>query len=130
MMSGRFLLDTNIVIGMLRGDARIERRLTPATPVVVASVVLGELFFGALKSSRVDDNLRRVKELMSIVSVVGQDANTAYEYGLLKDELRQQGTPIPENDLWLAAVARQHDLTLVSRDHHFEGISRLVLTVW
>lgn len=58
------------------------------------------------------------------------DATTAGLYGELKAALRAQGTPIPENDLWIAALTRQHTLTLVSRDEHFEAVPGLEIERW
>jgi tRNA(fMet)-specific endonuclease VapC len=67
---------------------------------------------------------------MTKAMVLDCNAGTAYEYGLIRNELRLKGLPIPENDLWLSATARQHDLTLVSRDRHFEYVDGLVIERW
>ena len=63
-------------------------------------------------------------------AVLPCDRATAARYGELKAALRAQGTPIPENDLWIAALARQHALTLVTRDAHFAGVRGLVVERW
>jgi tRNA(fMet)-specific endonuclease VapC len=58
------------------------------------------------------------------------DATTANYYGQIKKELKEKGNPIPENDIWIAAIAKQHELELVSRDKHFEKIDNLKVTKW
>ena len=84
----------------------------------------------AQKSSRLDKNLRQINRFLTMVAVLETDAETAYEYGLLRNELRIEGRPIPENDIWIAATARQHDLTLVSRDRHFAEVDNLRWEQW
>jgi tRNA(fMet)-specific endonuclease VapC len=58
------------------------------------------------------------------------DAITAQHYGRIRNDLRAIGRPVPENDLWIAAIARQHGLTLVTRDQHFQHIVGLSLEMW
>lgn len=124
-MNGRLLLDTNVVIALFDGDAAVETRLAGADEVFVTSIVLGELYFGAMKSQRVAENLARIDEFATEVAVLDPDATTARLYGAIKSELREKGRPIPENDIWVAAVARQYGLTLLTRDEHFQEIGNL-----
>jgi tRNA(fMet)-specific endonuclease VapC len=63
-------------------------------------------------------------------AVLGCDAVTAQQYGRIKNDLRSKGRPIPENDIWIAAVAVQHGLTVVSRDDHFAEVTDLPREVW
>lgn len=126
-MAGRVLLDTNIVVAFFAGEPSVCRVLADADEVFVPGVVIGELYYGAFGSIRVDENLGRIEGLVLIATVLPCDGDTAREYGLLKDALRRKGRPLPDNDIWIAAVARQHGLTLVSRDAHFaefDGLSR------
>ena len=58
------------------------------------------------------------------------DTNTAREYGEIKSALQAEGRLIPENDIWIAAIAQQHDLTLVTRDEHFKEVKHLKVEVW
>ena len=129
-MNGKFLLDTNIVSALFKDDPAIHKRLIQRPMVLVSSVVLGELYYGAQKSSRLDKNLRQINRFMTTAAVLETDAETAYEYGLLRNELRIKGRPIPENDIWIAASARQHNLTLVSRDRHFAEVENLRWEQW
>jgi tRNA(fMet)-specific endonuclease VapC len=129
-MAGRFLLDTNIVIALFAADASVQAHLKAATEVFVPSVVLGELYYGARKSGRPGDNIKRVDDFAGASVVLACDAATATNYGQVKDGLRTKGRPIPENDIWVGALALQYGLTLVSRDTHFNEVTGLVLEVW
>jgi len=129
-MSGKCLLDTNIVIALFADDAQVKDNLANTEEVFIPSVVIGELFYGAHKSARAKENLVRIDEFASNNIVLGCDAETARVYGEIKDALRIRGHPIPENDIWIAAIAVQHNLTLVSRDGHFNEIENLKVTTW
>lgn len=104
--------------------------LSAASEVFVPSIVVGELYFGAYKSTRVQDNLKRITEFIAASTILDCDATTAQFYGQIKNALKLKGRPIPENDMWIAAVAIQHDLILASRDAHFSEIESLTLEAW
>ena len=129
-MSGRFLLDTNIVIAFLGGEGRVKEHLARAEEVFVSSIVLGELYFGAMRSTRAEENQNRIDEFAAENTVLGCDLGTAREYGRIKNRLREKGKPIPENDIWIAATARQCDLTLVTRDEHYAEVEGLKHESW
>ncbi|MCA1687601.1 MAG: type II toxin-antitoxin system VapC family toxin [Actinobacteria bacterium] len=129
-MNGRVLLDTNIVIALFARDESVLEELNDVTSVFVPSVVLGELFYGAYRSRRFDENMTHVEEFASVIAVLDCDAATARHYAQIKNRLRDAGRPIPENDIWIAAVARQHGLTLVSRDYHFAEVEGLETVAW
>lgn len=129
-MSGKFLLDTNITIALFGKDSSVLDRLQEAESVFVPSIVLGELFFGAYKSTHVEENVERVNEFAIANAVISCDTATARHYGQIKSGLRTKGRPIPENDIWIAAIARQYDLTLVSRDVHFGEVEDLKVEAW
>ena len=129
-MNGRFLLDTNIVIALFAKEVGVQQRLAAASEVFVPSVVLGELYYGARKSVRVEANIARVDAFAASSAVLVSDAATARQYGAIKNALRAKGRPLPENDIWIAAVAKQYDLTLVSRDGHFDEIAGLTVAAW
>lgn len=129
-MGGKYLLDTNIVIAALASDAGVLARIDDADEYFISIVVLGELLYGALNSNRVDANVRCLRGFVDHVGALGCDEVTAEVYGRIKADLRQQGTPIPENDIWIAASALQHSLTLVTRDVHFDKIQSLLSARW
>lgn len=129
-MSGRNLLDTNIVIALFAQDSAVVEYLDKAAEVFIPSIVLGELYFGAHKSGRVKENLARIDEFAVSSAVLGCDTETARCYGEIKNALRKKGRPIPENDVWIAAIALQYDLTLITRDTHFGEVNNLKVESW
>lgn len=129
-MNGRFLIDTNIVIALFGNERAVLQHLTPEVEVFTSAIVLGEVYYGAYKSSRIQENISRINQFASRAAVLECDRVTAQLYGQIKDALRRKGRPIPENDIWIAAIAMQHDLTLVTRDSHFEEMDGLSVTRW
>ena len=129
-MNGKYLLDTNIVIALFANDASVQAELGGASEVLIPSIVFGELYYGACKSGRIEANTQRVDELVASSAVLDCDAETAQHYAIIKNDLRLKGKPIPENDIWIAAFALQYDLTLVSRDAHFQEVPNLTTESW
>lgn len=129
-MTGRFLIDTNIVIALFASDSTVKQHLSNAIEVFTAAIVLGELYYGAYKSSRTKENISRINEFGFKNTVLLCDALTAQWYGQVKNSLRKKGRPIPENDIWIAAIALQYDLILVTRDDHFQEIDGLQVERW
>jgi len=129
-MSGTYLLDSNAAIALLNGDDKIQEMLAEADAVYVPAVVIGELFYGAEKSARRPKNIERIEVLSEIFAVILTDFETGRVYGRLKVGLEKKGRPIPENDIWIAAVAIQHNLTLVTRDTHFNVVDGLSTIDW
>ena len=130
MAGNRYLLDTNTVIRLLGRDGAFQSPLLNDPEILLSATVIGELYFGAMKSSRVDANLARVDRLVSSRVVFPCDSRTAYQYGKIKMELRRKGRPIPDNDIWIAAMAMQHGLTLVTSDEHFLHVDGLDYEQW
>lgn len=128
--SGRFHLDTNIIIALFAGDPAVQRRMREAEEIFLSTPVLGELYFGARKSSRVEENVARVDQLMQRSTILPCDAQTAKIYGDIKAGLRAKGRSIPENDIWIASIVRQYGLILVTRDVHFGEIDSLQIERW
>jgi len=129
-MNGSYLLDTNIIVAHLNGDAAIKARLESAPEIYLLSVALGELHYGATHSGRPEANAARIEDFAATCTILGVDAETARRYGRIKGDLRKKGRPIPENDLWIAACALQHGLTLATRDGHFDQVEGLQIEVW
>ena len=128
--SGKYLLDTNIVIAMFADEEEIQERRQNADKVFLPSPVVGELCYGARKSSRPIENLTRVNRLIQDFRVIPCNLETARWYGIIKDNLRQRGRLIPDNDIWIAAVAMQRGLILVTRDSHFDEVESLQTERW
>ena len=129
-MSGRYLLDTNIIIALFADEVAVKNNLIQADEVFIPSIAVGELCYGANKSGRSKENLERIDELIANSTVLGCDTKTARHYGDVKNKLRLKGRPLPENDIWIAALALQYNLTLVTRDGHFQEIENLLTVGW
>jgi tRNA(fMet)-specific endonuclease VapC len=129
-MSGKFLLDTNIVIAIFAEDLSVQKHIARAGEIFIPAIVIGELFFGAFKSGRPKANSARIENFAAVNAVLACDIGTGREYGRIKKLLHKKGRPIPENDIWIAALAREHGLTLVSRDEHFQQIDELKRAEW
>jgi tRNA(fMet)-specific endonuclease VapC len=124
-LSGRLLLDTNAVIALFRDDPSAKGKLKDAEEVFLPSIVLGELLYGALRSGRKEENAARCHRFAAANTVLACDAATAEEYALIENGLRVRGTPIPDNDVWISALALQHGLAVLTRDGHFGSVAAL-----
>jgi tRNA(fMet)-specific endonuclease VapC len=129
-MSGRFLLDTNIIIAFLNREPAVLTQLTQAEYFAISCITAGELRYGAYNSGRVQFNLDRLDELLRDIEVLACDEETSRFYAQCKIGLKRKGRPINENDLWIAAAAMQHQLQLVSRDNDFAAVDGLILIKW
>lgn len=87
-MNGRYLLDTTIVIALFANEQNVQQQLGEASEVFISNVVLGELYYGAEKSTRVISNLERINDLAATSNVIGCDLETARQYGTIKNQLR------------------------------------------
>lgn len=129
-MSGRFLLDSNIIIAFFADETAVVERVEALPQVFVPVIVVGELLYGAAKSARSQENERRVLDFSQSVSLLDVSRSTAKAYASIKNNLRRKGRPIPENDIWIAAIAKEHGLTVVTRDPHFSEVDGLTVETW
>lgn len=119
-----FLLDTNTCIYLLnQPDGPVNRRLLSYSPneIKLCSVVKAELLFGARRSQRVEANLQLLRRFFAPLQSLPFDDRTAEEYGVIRADLMNQGTPSGPNDLMVAAIARRHDIVLVTHNTHELG---------
>jgi tRNA(fMet)-specific endonuclease VapC len=130
MTGNRFALDTNIVSAWLKGEGPIADKIDAAESVFLPIIVIGELYYGAAFSAQVAKNTQDVKKITEQYPLLSLDEDTTIIYGSIKTRLRKKGKPIPENDIWIAAIAIQNDLALVTRDGHFNEIEGLSLVAW
>lgn len=124
------ILDTNAVSSLLAGDERIGRILPQADGHHLPLVVVAEYQYGLLglkKRSRLQSLFRRL-EAGSIL--LCPDRDTVDWYATIRFDLKRTGRPIPENDLWIAALARQHTLEIVSQDPHFDSVQGIQRIDW
>src|SRR5258706_6788603 len=125
-----FLLDTVAAIARLNGDAAFQAALDPQATLSIPIIVLGELYAGAENSAYVDANIKSIVTLASGASILLCDEQTARQYAKIVQQLRKKGRPIPQNDMWIAALVIQHHLTLLTRDGHFSHIGGLLVKSW
>jgi tRNA(fMet)-specific endonuclease VapC len=118
-----------IVAGYFNRDAAIHQRLTGQT-VYVASITMGELYFGAYRSQRVAQNVQNIRQFAALTTVLPCTEVTGDWYGQIKAGLRAKGRPIPDNDIWIAAVAMHYGLILATRDSHFHEVGKLSVEMW
>jgi tRNA(fMet)-specific endonuclease VapC len=133
-MEARFLLDTNICIYIRRekpeGVLRRFRTLRQGE-AVLSVITFGELLYGAAKSTRGAEALRRLAELTDLLPVLGMPAEAAESYGTMRADLERRGEMIGNNDLWIAAHAKAAGLTLVTNDEReFRRVRGLKMQNW
>lgn len=124
------ILDTNAVSALLSGDADLAHVLEPSERHHLPVIVIGEYRYG-LDRSRHREALNAFLETLIRESIVLRvDEATTVHYAAVRNELRKKGRPIPENDVWIAALARQHGQLIVSRDDHFDAIAGTERLAW
>ena len=124
----RVALDTNRYVDLCRGVPETVALLEQAEGVMLPFVVIGELRAGFEHGRRQAENERVLRSLLfkDGVRTLFADDQTTHHYASVFRQLRKQGTPIPTNDMWLAALVLQHNLALHARDRHFEHLPQLV----
>jgi tRNA(fMet)-specific endonuclease VapC len=125
-----YALDTNIIIDLFKGNRAIADKIDQAKTIYLPAPALGELYFGAENSERKQHHLQQINMLLQLVQVLSISEQTAEIYGSIKTHLKRQGKPIPENDIWIAALAKEHSLPVVTRDNHFKHIPDLKTIEW
>lgn len=119
-----------IVIAIFANEVAVLQHIAQAEEVYIPVVVIGELYYGAFNSGQAAKNLKKIDEFALSINKLDMNLATAKQYGIIKKQLKEKGKPIPENDIWIAAIAMQYQLTLVSRDNHFSYIDGLSLIMW
>jgi predicted nucleic acid-binding protein len=121
-------IDTNRYVDLCRGVGETVALLEEADAILLPFVVLGELRAGFAYGKKAAENERILRRFMlkDGVSVLFADDQTTHHYASVFRQLRKQGTPIPANDMWLAALVLQHNLALHARDQHFDRLPQLV----
>jgi len=124
------ILDTNALSALFAGDHDLEQILLKAPRLSVPAVVVGEYRYGLIRSRHQERLETILDDFLRVSRVLSVDQETAESYATVREALREQGTPIPENDVWIAAHCRQHSQPLVSRDRHFDHVPELVRLEW
>lgn len=119
-----------MVIAVLRGVSGIEARLDEAERLWLPVIALGELELGVELSSNPALQRAAIDAFLSAVGVLPLTTGATRHYARLRAALSRAGTPIPENDLWIAALALEHNWPLATRDAHFARVPGLIVQDW
>jgi tRNA(fMet)-specific endonuclease VapC len=124
------LLDTSAYVALKRGHAGVAALVRESTELVFSTIVVGELLFGFRNGARIERNTRELDELLEDdrVTLLPVSRTTADRFGRIAAALRQAGTPIPTNDIWIAAHVLESGAELVTFDAHFDKVAGLVWT--
>ncbi len=125
----RVLLDTSAYSAFFRGHERVKLALQEAETIGLNAIVLGELHFGFLAGKRPKKNQTELRMFLSSdrVQVLAVTEETAERYAAILKSLRERGTPIPTNDIWIAASAMQHGLRVITTDRHYQGVPQILV---
>lgn len=123
----RLALDTNRYCDLFRGEAAVVEVVERADEVWLPFIVVGELRAGFAVGSQGPHNEASLRRFLMKpgVGVLYADEQTTHHYGAIYRQLRKQGTPIPTNDMWIAALVLQHSLGLCARDVHFDALPQI-----
>ncbi len=124
----KLLLDTNAYVGFKSGHTEIVDYLTMSNLILISPIVSGELMFGFRNGSRFDQNMLELNKFLShkAVDTIQISDITTDRYSRIATHLRKQGTPIPSNDIWIAAQTMETGAELVTMDQHFKKIPGLI----
>ena len=128
----KIILDTSAYVGFKRNVAKIVDGITSADLVLISPIVLGELMFGFRNGNRFKENMDDLNSFLQHEAVelalIGK--LTSDRYSRIAEQLKHKGTPIPTNDIWIAAQTMEHGAELITTDQHFEKIDGLVYTLY
>ena len=129
-MNGNYLLDTSVIIAFLRRDSDVLNQMQKRQSILIPMIAVGELFYGVLKSGYGGKREAHLRQFLASSVVLGGDRETGYWYAFIKNQLRQKGRLIPENDIWIGALGMQYQLIIATRDKHFTEIDGLNVEMW
>ena len=124
------ILDTNGVSALAEGESALESILRKANRVAIPVIVLGEYRYGILRSRERKRYEEWLTEYLPMFLILDIDERTTVPYVSIRSELKRAGTPIPANDVWIAALCRQHSLPLLTRDRHFDAVPGIRRIAW
>lgn len=124
------ILDTNALSAAADGEPGVLDVVSRAERIAVPVIVLGEYRLGIAQSRRQEAYESWLRQWVAAVEVLDIGDPTTRHYAVIGLELKRMGKPIPTNDLWIAALCRQHSLPLLSRDRHFDAVAGLKRLDW
>jgi tRNA(fMet)-specific endonuclease VapC len=124
------ILDTNALSAVADDEPTAVRLFSQAASIELPAIVLGEYRFGIAQSRRRKEYEKWLEQLIAATRVLPVDQETTVHYAQVRSELKKAGKPIPSNDLWIAALCRQHRLPMMSEDNHFDAVQGLKRIRW
>lgn len=124
------ILDTNALSAVADGDSALEPFLRRSAELSVPVIVLGEYRYGIWQSRERERYEQWLIEAIPNYRILSIDEETSVHYASVRTEAKKAGTPIPSNDVWIAALCRQHALPILSRDRHFDAVAGLKRIDW
>ncbi len=130
MIGNNYLLDTNIVIEIFDGNKKYADKINKLGGFYLPSIVVGELYTGINRVINKAKHLKKLTQLLELCIVLNVDVETSKYYGEIIASLYKKGNPLPTNDVWIAAIAKQNNCVLVTNDNHFKEIDALKMEKW
>jgi len=124
------MLDTNAVSAFAEGNPSVREKIAAGPGPYLPVIVIGEYRFGLLGARDRERRLAWLEELAGYWTVLEVSADTAATYAEIRQALKERATPIPSNDVWIAALARQHNLSVLSDDTHFDKVPGIRRVSW
>ena len=126
-MSGDIALDTSTAVRLLNGDSMVAKQAKALSSIILPTIVVGEIIYGAENSAQASQNLSRCMALIESCVVVPLGQATATLYAQTRLALKRKGRPMPMNDIWIAAQCIKHGWTLVTDDSDFDRVDGLLV---
>ena len=130
MRDNQILLDSSVIIRHLRNPSAMVQKLISYGELFVPEIALGELYSRTLRSANAERNLRKVKDFMAGATLALTNQDTPFIYAQVAAQLPSAGKPIPQNDMWIAALALQMELPVATLDQHYTFIPTLKVALW
>jgi tRNA(fMet)-specific endonuclease VapC len=124
------ILDTNALSAYLDSTPEAVEIVSEAREIAIPVIVAGEFIFGIAQSRHHEAYERSLQRMLDRCAILDIGMETARHYAAIRLELKAAGKPIPVNDAWIAALSRQHSMTVMSRDSHFDFVGGLRRRTW
>jgi tRNA(fMet)-specific endonuclease VapC len=124
------ILDTNAVSAFAEGNPSVREKIAAGPGPYLPVIVIGEYRFGLLGARDSERRLAWLEQLGRYWTVLEVSADTAVAYAEIRQSLKERATPIASNDVWIAALARQHNLSILSADAHFDNVAGIRRISW
>lgn len=125
------ILDTNAISALAGKQSELIEKLEDVSALTTTIVSVGEYAYGVRRSNRREELEAWFRHhLLTRVEVLTPDLTTTEHYADIRQELRSAGTPIPANDIWIAALAREHQMPILSTDEHFDRVAGVNRVAW